>query len=91
MHLNTEKKKRAIALKDDRDIETEGEFDDESIPPLEDASDVEYPIDRDLLVVKRALGVQINEDEKVQTIQVNKLMYQNNYKIRFHCMPNLEI
>ena len=33
---------------------------------LEDASDVEYLVDGKLLVVRRALSVQIKEDEKIQ-------------------------
>lgn len=33
---------------------------------LEDASDVEYPVDGKLLVVRRSLSVQIKEDEKIQ-------------------------
>jgi hypothetical protein len=36
--------KRVMVLKDDGGIESEGESDDESMPPLEDASDVEYPV-----------------------------------------------
>ena len=38
--------KRAMILRDDSEIETEREDDDnESMPPLEDASDVEFTID----------------------------------------------
>ena len=55
-----------MILKDDGEIETEGESDNESMPPLEDASDIEYPVDGELLVTRRALSVQIKEDEEIQ-------------------------
>ena len=42
-----------MVLKDDGKIETKGELDDESMPPMEDASDVEYPVDGELLVIKK--------------------------------------
>ncbi|XP_052181971.1 uncharacterized protein LOC127794765 [Diospyros lotus] len=62
--------KRVMILKDDGDIETEDEFDNnsdnESMPPLEDASGIEYPVDRELLVAKRALSVQVKTDAKEQ-------------------------
>ncbi|GKV11021.1 hypothetical protein SLEP1_g22310 [Rubroshorea leprosula] len=49
------------------EIETEGESDDESMPPLEDANDgVEYAVDGELLVTRRALNVQAKEDDEVQ-------------------------
>ena len=57
--------KRVMVLKDDGDIESEGESDDESMPPLEDASDVEYPENGELLVARRALSAQAKEDEEV--------------------------
>ena len=45
--------KRVMILKDDGEIEIEHESNDDSIPPLEDASDVEYPIDGELLTSKK--------------------------------------
>ncbi|GKV47171.1 hypothetical protein SLEP1_g54089 [Rubroshorea leprosula] len=43
--------KHTMILREDGEIETEGEFDDESMPPLEDANDgVEYAVDGELLV-----------------------------------------
>lgn len=45
--------------KSDGKIETKGELDDESMPLMEDVSDVEYPVDGELLVARRALSVQI--------------------------------
>ncbi|KAH9769539.1 Endonuclease [Citrus sinensis] len=59
--------KRVMILRDDGDVETESELDDDPMPPLEDANDgVEYPIDGKLMVVRRALNVQVKEDAEVQ-------------------------
>ncbi|GLU12626.1 hypothetical protein SLE2022_292900 [Rubroshorea leprosula] len=59
--------KHTMILKEDREIETEGESDDESMPPLEDANDgVEYAVDGELLVTRRALNVQAKEYDEVQ-------------------------
>ncbi|KAK1562581.1 hypothetical protein Q3G72_014403 [Acer saccharum] len=58
--------KRVMVLKNDGDIESEGESDDKSMPPLEDASDFEYPVGRELLVARRALSSQAKEDDEVQ-------------------------
>ena len=55
-----------MVLKDDGGIESEGESDDESMPPLEDASDVEYPVNGELLVARRALSAQAKEGDEVQ-------------------------
>ena len=55
-----------MILREDGDVETEGESDDDEMPPLEDASDVEvaYPVDGRLLVARRALSVQVKEGER---------------------------
>ncbi|GKV17965.1 hypothetical protein SLEP1_g28407 [Rubroshorea leprosula] len=59
--------KHTMILREDGEIEIEGESDDESMPPLEDANDgVEYAVDGELLVTKRALNVQAKEDDEVQ-------------------------
>ncbi|KAL5756660.1 hypothetical protein ACOSQ2_021406 [Xanthoceras sorbifolium] len=58
--------KRVMVLKDDGGIESEGESDGESMPPLEDASDFEYPVGGELLVARRALSAQAKEDDEVQ-------------------------
>ena len=55
-----------IILKENGDVETDGESDNDSMPPLEDASDIEYPFDGELLVARRALNVQVKEDEELQ-------------------------
>ncbi|KAK1581185.1 hypothetical protein Q3G72_003854 [Acer saccharum] len=58
--------KRVMVLKDDGDIDSEDESDDESMPPLEDASDFEYSVGGELLVSRRALSAQAKEDDEVQ-------------------------
>ena len=59
--------KRALILRDDGDVETESESDDDPMSPLKDANDgVEYPIDGKLMVVRRALNMQAREDAEVQ-------------------------
>ncbi|KAH9649363.1 Endonuclease [Citrus sinensis] len=59
--------KRVMILRDDGDVETESESYDDPMPPLEDANDgVEYLVDGKLMVVRRALNVQVKEDAKVQ-------------------------
>ncbi|KAL5844036.1 hypothetical protein ACOSQ3_010069 [Xanthoceras sorbifolium] len=58
--------KRVMVLKDDGGIESEGESDGESMPPLEDAGDFEYPVGGELLVARRALTAQAKEDDEVQ-------------------------
>ncbi|GKV00634.1 hypothetical protein SLEP1_g13299 [Rubroshorea leprosula] len=57
--------KHTMILKEDGEIETIGESDDESMPPLEDANDgMEYAIDGELLVTRRVLNVQAKEDDE---------------------------
>ncbi|KAL5820928.1 hypothetical protein ACOSQ3_022810 [Xanthoceras sorbifolium] len=58
--------KRVMVLKDDGGIKSEGESDGESMPPLEDAGDFEYPVGGELLVARRALSAQAKEDDEVQ-------------------------
>ncbi|KAH9680152.1 Endonuclease [Citrus sinensis] len=59
--------KRVMILRDDGDVETESESDDDPMPPLEDANDgVEYPVDGKLMVARRALNMQVKEDAEVQ-------------------------
>ncbi|KAH9744221.1 hypothetical protein KPL70_003601 [Citrus sinensis] len=53
--------------RDDGDVETESESNDDPMPPLEDANDgVEYPVDGKLMVARRALNTQVKEDAEVQ-------------------------
>lgn len=56
--------KRVMILKDE-EIKSKGESDDESMLPSDDASDVEYPVDEELLAARRALSVQTKKDEKI--------------------------
>lgn len=50
-----------MILKDNRDIETKGESNDDFMPPLKDVNDFEYQVYRELLVARRALSVQIKK------------------------------
>ncbi|KAH9744190.1 Endonuclease [Citrus sinensis] len=57
--------KRVMILRDDGDVETKSESDDDPMPPLEDANDgVEYLVDGKLMVARRALNMQVKEDAK---------------------------
>ncbi|GKV34681.1 hypothetical protein SLEP1_g43035 [Rubroshorea leprosula] len=59
--------KHTMILKEDGEIETEGESDDDFMPPLEDADDgMEYVVDGELLVTRHTLNVQAKEDDEVQ-------------------------
>ena len=53
-------------LRDDGEIETDDENDTDSMPPLEDVDAEEYAVQGDLLVARRALSVQVKEDDEVQ-------------------------
>ena len=70
-----------MILKDDGEIETEEESDNESMTLLEDASDIEYPVDEELLVIRRALSVQIKEYEKIQCENVFHARCHVNEKV----------
>lgn len=57
-----------MVLRDDGAIETDSEADDE-MPPLEEESDrdgLEYAVEGDALVVRRALNLQVKEDKEEQ-------------------------
>ncbi|GKV43146.1 hypothetical protein SLEP1_g50479 [Rubroshorea leprosula] len=58
--------KHTMILREDGGIETEGESDDDSMPPLEADDGMEYAVDGELLVTRRALNVQAKEDDEVQ-------------------------
>lgn len=55
-----------MIIREDGDVETESESEKECMPPLEDASDIDEPVDGALLVARRALSAIVKEDEKVQ-------------------------
>ena len=74
--------KRAMISRDDGDIETESESDDEPMPPLEDANDgVEYSIDGKLMVVMCALLMQVKEYAKVQCDNILHTRCHVKYKV----------
>lgn len=62
-------------------IKIEGESDDESLPTLEDTSDVKYSVDGELLVVRRALSVQVKEDENIQCENIFHINCHVNNKV----------
>nr|XP_023887116.1 uncharacterized protein LOC111999228 [Quercus suber] len=60
--------KRTMIARIDGEVETESEGDDDQIPSLEDACDdnVEYPVEGESLVARRALSAQVKEDDMEQ-------------------------
>jgi hypothetical protein len=53
-----------MILRDDEEIvSTSEEFDCDDMPPLEDASDLEYVVGDKVLVIRRFLRVQTKEDD----------------------------
>ncbi|GKV00606.1 hypothetical protein SLEP1_g13273 [Rubroshorea leprosula] len=76
-----------MILREDGEIETNGESNDESMPQLEDADDgMEYAVDGELLVTRHALNVQAKEDDEVQRdnifhehLRPYKLQWLNDY------------
>ena len=58
--------KRVMVLRDNGEIETDDEDEIESMPPLEDADDEEYAAQGELLVARRALNMQVKEEDEVQ-------------------------
>ena len=63
-------------MRDNGEIETDNELDCDSIPSLEDVDDEEYTVQGELMVARRALSVQANEDDEVQR--------ENIFHIRCH-------
>jgi hypothetical protein len=58
---------RVIILRDDGEIMSiNKESDCDNMPPLEDASDLEYAVGDKVLVIKRSLSVQTKEDDVEQ-------------------------
>ena len=47
------------------EVEIDSKEDTKSMPPLEDTDEEEYAVEGELLVARRALSVQIKEDEEV--------------------------
>src|SRR3954464_6935075 len=58
--------KRVMVLREDGEYETENESNDDSMPPLEDDDIEEFAVQGEMLVARRALSVQVKEDDGVQ-------------------------
>jgi hypothetical protein len=60
--------KRTMIARVDGEVETESEGDDDQMPILEDVcdDDVEYPVEGESLVARRALSAQVKEDDMEQ-------------------------
>ncbi|RVW44855.1 hypothetical protein CK203_087056 [Vitis vinifera] len=60
--------KRTMIASVDGEVETESEEDDDQMPSLEDACDdnVEYPVEGESLVARRALSAQVKKDDMEQ-------------------------
>ena len=58
--------KIVMVMRDNGEMETNHELDCDSRPSLEDADDVEYAAQEELLVARRALSVKGKEEDKVQ-------------------------
>jgi hypothetical protein len=59
--------KRTMIARVDGEVETESEGDDDQMPILEDdCDDVEYPVEGESLVARRALSAQVKEDKMEQ-------------------------
>ena len=68
--------KKVMILRDNGEIESNDEDDTESMQPLENVDDEEYTVQGELLVTRRALSMQVKEDDKVQR--------ENNFHTRCH-------
>ena len=56
-----------MILRDDEEIvSTSDESDCDDMPPLEDASDLEYVVSDKVLVVRRSLSIQTKEEDVEQ-------------------------
>ncbi|KAL5540700.1 hypothetical protein UlMin_045815 [Ulmus minor] len=65
--------KRVMIMREDGDVEIESESEEDSMPPLEDASDIEEPVDGELLVARRAL----------KKLNLPTLKHPNPYKLQW--------
>ena len=53
-------------IQDNGEIETNDESETDFMPSLEDIDDEEYVIQGELLVARKALSMQVKENDKVQ-------------------------
>ena len=58
--------KRVMVMRDNGEIETDNEWDCDSMPSLEDVGDEEYAVQGELMVARRALSVHAKEDDEMQ-------------------------
>jgi hypothetical protein len=65
--------KRTMIARVDGEVETESEGDDDQMPILKDVchDDVEYPVEGESLVARRALSAQVKEDDMEQQREKN--------------------
>ncbi|XP_074565168.1 uncharacterized protein LOC141821722 [Curcuma longa] len=62
--------KRIMILKENGDIETESESEDDSaLPPILESDEEEYPVEGEALVTRRALNVQMKEEDEEQLVE----------------------
>ena len=54
-----------MILRDNCEIESDNEDDIKSMPPLDDVDDKEHAAQGELLVTRKALSMQVKEDDKV--------------------------
>jgi hypothetical protein len=54
-----------MIMKDNNEVKIDGEDEDEKMPLLKDADDVcvEYPVEGDELMVRKALNMHVNVDD----------------------------
>ena len=71
--------KRTMIVRVDGELEIESESDADQMPMLEDTcdDDVEYPVEGESLVARRALSAQVKEDDMEQ-------QWENNFHTRWH-------
>ncbi|XP_059428527.1 uncharacterized protein LOC132162290 [Corylus avellana] len=80
--------KRTMIARVDGEVKTESEGDDDQMPSLEDAfeDDVEYPVEGESLVARRALSAQVKEDDMatlVEKLNLPTLKHSRPYKLQW--------
>ncbi|KAL5547343.1 hypothetical protein UlMin_007030 [Ulmus minor] len=70
--------KRVMIMREDGDVETESESEEDSMPPLEDASDIEEPVDGELLVCTNVASTYM-----VEKLNLPTLKHPNPYKLQW--------
>ena len=64
-----------MVLREDGEIESEDEDDTKFMPPLENVDEEEYIAQGEMLVARRALSVQVKEDDEVQREKIFHTRY----------------